>query len=845
MKHPTQKHPFAVMLAALVAALAAFITTSQAQVTLQQVTNGLVSYYPLDQLVPGSTNSTPDVISRRDLSMFLGDSTHFMNGPAYLISSNVDSHPGMGDSTGVMNLSQSPSPTVMVYFGTGQNALTGVGDFLPFINQRGATMNFWIKGAVPGGTDQRVMAECAQNGNNVPFFSLRSQPGTKLSLGYFLRAVQTIPDPNGVTAFPMFDGTWELPLAGNGNTIWNQAASYCTNTLFDNNWHMLTTIIETNGDLHVFVDGNYDPGANTTTDFEGNPAMASSIFVTNVYYQTNIYPFSTPPTNNPPPNGFVRWIISGLDLAGAATAFGGFDRNNTIAGGPPIHLSDIGFWNRPLQTNEIRFVMTNGVSGLGFNSNAIIIVNFSADFKEVGQNHTVKLNWNVIGANSTPGGITITGVGDVSATPAGSTTVSVAKNSTYTFTLNAHNGQVVDKQATATVQTFAGVPSDWNLIQRFDGVFGNTTTGINGNGWVGLTGYYGGNLDRFNVVTVNGNKVLSPKSSYQVDTVGSPVGWDSLGALAYGNLNGLTIPPFQKNTLFFRFSVKEPTGIPYAGPPATTLYSGLDFVLGLTDFGFATGPIGGASPPGTGALGPGLRIQQYDSNNGYQPAAWNLVADNYDGTNVLNTYSYTADGVNGSASGLLTNVTYYCWLDVSNNNTMQSINGTVTNTINEPLYALWIQKQGDPSRTQLFANYGGDRSWANAGQNSDNPSPNLNKVFVSVATENLLNNDQGAFFATNDMILIDDFYLSTNGYSSTIPRLFNITSVVRNPTNAIVTWESLGSMLQLNTYSVQRTFSLNPAAWVTVTNGMPSGGDFTSFTDSSVGQKAFYRITWP
>ena len=51
------------MLAASLAALAAFVTTSQAQVTLSQVTNGLVSYYPLDQLVPGSTNATPDVIA--------------------------------------------------------------------------------------------------------------------------------------------------------------------------------------------------------------------------------------------------------------------------------------------------------------------------------------------------------------------------------------------------------------------------------------------------------------------------------------------------------------------------------------------------------------------------------------------------------------------------------------------------------------------------------------------------------------------------------------------------------------------------------------------------------------
>jgi hypothetical protein len=844
MKHPTQKRTFAVMLAALLAALAAFVTTSQAQVTLSQVTNGLVSYYPLDQLVPGSTNTTPDVLSRRDMTMYLGALGSYMNGPAYIVAG---SHPGMGDSTAVMNLSQTPLATVLVYISSGQNPLDGSGDFLPFINQRGATMNFWLKGNVPGGQDQRVMAECANNGDNVPFFSLSSQPGTKISLGYFLRATSATSDPNGVNAFPMPDGTWELPVLGNGNTIWNQAASYCTNTLFDNNWHMLTTVIETNGDLHVFVDGNYDQGANSTTDNEGNLAMATPMGYTNWYYTTNNYPLVIPPTTNPPPNGFVRWMLGGLNVAGASTAFGGFQRNGGLAGGPPVQLSDIGFWSRPLKTNEIQFVMTNGISGLPFNSNAIKVVTFSADFKEVGTKHGIQINWDVIGANTTPGGIVISGgIGDVSSTPAGSVVVPLGQNGSYTFNLVAHNGVVADKIASVSVQTLNGVPSSWNLIQRFDGVFGNTTAGINGNGWVGLTGYYAGNLDRFNVVTVNNNKVLSPKSGYQADSVNSPVGWDSQGALAYGFLNGLTVAPFKKTTLFFRFSLGSPTPMPYA---ATFLYSGLDLVAGITDFGFATGPIAGQSPPVGNAVGPGFHIIQADSNGQYQPAPWDLKADDYDGTSVTNSYDYLTAGT-GSPSGLQTNVNYMLWLDVSNDNTMQNIvagSPPTTNTINEPVYSLWIQKQGDLSRTQLFSGFHGDRNWSTAGQNSDNPSAFLNKVFVSVATQNILNSDQGAFFATNNMILIDDFYLSTNGYNATIPRLFNITSVVRGSTNATVTWESLGSLFQVNTYSIQRTLSLNPASWTTLATNLPSGGDFTSYNDTTVGSAsvAFYRISWP
>ncbi len=102
----------------------------------------------------------------------------------------------------------------------------------------------------------------------------------------------------------------------------------------------------------------YDPGDQTTpaTDREGNPALAPPIDVTNTYYITNIYPYSAPPTNNPPPNGYVHWMVPGLYQAGAATAFGGFDRNGSFGGGPPVQLSDVGFWNRPLTTNEIQLL---------------------------------------------------------------------------------------------------------------------------------------------------------------------------------------------------------------------------------------------------------------------------------------------------------------------------------------------------------------------------------------------------------------------------------------------------------------------------------------------------------
>jgi hypothetical protein len=852
MKHPTQKQRLAVKATVLLAALAAFITTGHAQ-SVQQLTNGLVDYYPLNTVFASvttnlgvvSTNyTTPDLISRRDMTMYRMNSANVV----------ADSHPGIEPAGQVMNMNQSGGNATFIYYQTtGQNATNGSGDFLPFINQRNATMNFWFKGTNTTANEYRVMAETDNGGgDNNPFFSI-SDTGTAPAR-FFLRGAGTGTDPNGVTCYVLEDGTYELPAP---YYTWQQPNEYTTSNLYDNSWHMLTVTIAANGDVHTFVDGAPDPGTPGTSpagpanlDNEGNQSISPPIYVTNFYYTTNIYPAFG--VSNPPPNGYVDWFLPKVAHTGV-TVFGGFLRNGTFAAGLPGNMSDIGFWNRVLATNEVQFLATNGfntngVFALSLNTNAIV-ASLSADFGEVGQKHTVTVHWSVTGANNTPGGVVITGIGDVSSSPSGSATVTLGNNASYTYTLTAHNGVVADVVKSVSVVTLNGVPSNWNLIQRFDGLFANTTAGINGNGWIGLQGIFSGGLDRFNVVTVNGNKVLSPKSDYNPDVANSPVGWDSRGALAYGFLNGLTIPPYQQNTLFFRFSVAAPTPIVATNAQlvVTNLYSGLDFAVGVSDFGFATGPLGGSQPPGGGGtVGPGFHILQFDSTGGYQPQPWDLTADDYNGTSVTNSYDYLT-AASGSPSGLATNVTYYCWLDISNDNTMQNISGGVTNTINEPLYSLWIQKQGDPSRTLLFSGYHGDRNYATAGQNSDNPTPFLNKVFVSVATENVANNDSGSFFATNNMILSDDFYLSTNGLASSIPRLFNLTSIVRGATNATINWESLGSMFQLNTYSVQRTFSLSSPSWVTLTNGLPSGGDFTSFTDNTVGSAtvAFYRISWP
>ena len=842
MKITTRQKPLAVVLTALIAAQAAFVmNTSQAQ-TFQTVTNGLVDYYPLNQVLSG--NVTPDLVSRRDLSMINMTAANIV----------AASHAGINSSNAAINFNQSGGPTLAYYATTGQNPFDGSGDFLPFINQRGATMNFWIKTISPagtGGNELRLMAECANDGQSGPFFSwsLKNNASYQYQISLFGRINYNATDPNGVAANLMSDGTYQDPTF---NQFLGQGANDTSSNVCDATWHMVTTEIETNGDFHVYVDGNYDQGdqiGGPYTDHESNPAIANPLVVNNSYYNTNIYPNLTLlPAGTNSAAGNVRWLVPDLNVAGAKTTFGGFIRNGANSAGVPAQYSDIAFWNRTLSPAEIAFVMTNGLNGLTLNTNLISINKFAAGISEIGQGGTVNLSWNVTGVGSSPGSLVISGVGDVSYIGAsGSTNITLPANQTYTFTLTAHNGFVANVVASTSVKVLQGVSTSWNLVQRFDGLFGNTTAGVNGSGVTSLGSTYAGALDLFNVVTVNGNKALSPKSGYRPDT-GSPIGYDSEGAITWASLNNLTVPPQQVNTLFFRFSLQNP-------PPVlngtTPLHSGMDLGIGLTDFGFATGPLGGASPPGSGGTyGPGFHIVQYDSSGNYGITPFDLTAANYNGTNYVTGYDYIADTVNGNTNGLLTNVNYYCWLDVSNDNTHAVTDGsTYTNTAQEARFSLWIQQQGATSRTLLFSNFYGDRNYANNGLNSDNMTPYLNKVFASVGAEAIQNGDNGAFIATNNMVLLDDFYLSANGYNGTIPRLFNLNSIAKAANgNVTITWESLGSLFQTNTYTVQRTLSMSaPVTWTTLQTGVISGGDFTSYTDTTVSPNtmAFYRITWP
>jgi len=217
------------------------------------------------------------------------------------------------------------------------------------------------------------------------------------------------------------------------------------------------------------------------------------------------------------------------------------------------------------------------------------------------------------------------------------------------------------------------------------------------------------------------------------------------------------------------------------------------------------------------------------------------TADPADG-NTAGSFSYI-DSMD--PNGLRTNVNYFVWMDILDRNTHAATNpGVSTNTVNQAIYSVWLQKQGDPTRTLLFSGFHGNRDYVNYNPVFDFPTPYLSQLFLNIGGESLVYNRDGAYFATN-MIAVDDFYLTKNGFNGSIPKLLQLSSIVRSENNVTITWYSLGSLFQTNTYTVQRKISLNDPDWITIATGVPSGGDSTSFVDTPGSDSAFYRILWP
>jgi hypothetical protein len=589
------------ILAFFATVLLALVATTQA---FAQLTNGLVGYWPMDNVV-GCNNQTPDVVNGYNLKACFGGGnasglflTNF-NGLLYLTNDAV-----RGNSVFYNGAAFTPG-------GTGGNGLNmylafqsvNTNDLVP-VNRYSCnsnTVSFWFKayGAAANwpapNNDERVWTESDYIRTYASVFDLSP---TVSGYDIFLR--QTPPAAPADSPYGQFSG-------GAHTTL--------TDTIIDGTWHNVTietqpTATGTNTANYVtYIDGVVDPSS------VGAAGLAKV-------------------------NGL--WKLDTLSLfALARNGAAGFVTNDCA-------VDDLAEWARPLAPSEILDYMANGITNVAGGVSPVTISQFSSDLFSVVQGSSVKLTWQV---SSDATGISIdNGVGNVfplSTCGVGSTTVTV--NGTTTYHLTVTRG-AQSTTSSITIQTISGVAAGWNYV----GGFNENTAGplLNQGNWQTLlsspqtAGYTTATV----LQTVTGNQILGISGSTE------------LSAGFYGS-HGIGLNA--TNTLFFRFYVAGGIGdtdpILTAIPDVDVNIGSSDAILrDLVDF-TGTPPLSGGAANTLGAgPGPAVRIFR-DAGGAGGPV--DLTANFIDGTGTYQSYSYAASV---DPTGLATNTVYNVWIDVWN-----------------------------------------------------------------------------------------------------------------------------------------------------------------------------------
>ncbi len=312
--------------------------------------------------------------------------------------------------------------------------------------------------------------------------------------------------------------------------------------------------------------------------------------------------------------------------------------------------------------------------------------------------------------------------------------------------------------ATRTVSVIDGIAANWELLDNFDRYAAGFLA--DAGWWLDLRGQFARVEDQ------GGNRMLSMIST------------DSAAVLPLGNLK---ISEGQQRSLFFRLMTRgEPT-------------AALEQVIGLTDKNIRW------HGDTTVNIGP-------DAHLTFDPAnpAW-----------LLGVINGVGGALESAADPLGTNVVYDVWIDIKNV------------PLNDPVspfdtYSVYIQKDGDANRTELFKDYLSDRDPYNPDPVLGGMTPNLDKLFVSG------NN-------TTDSAWFDDFYISKSGYNSSVPRPFGFSSPVGGGGPTMTIAASTGQ-IQINwTAGALESAPAVTGPWAAV------AGATSPYTTPATGNAMFYR----
>jgi concanavalin A-like lectin/glucanase superfamily protein len=387
------KSPFRVRVQPLFV-VALFLLGTVTRVNAQSLTNGLVSHWPMEAV---QGNKTPDLVSGYDMTL---------------------------NKLTTNDLVAGIRGTCFSFVNARQTLLSRVhtaGENLPINKHPAFTVSMWTKVNGTGQNDLRVFSE-GNTGASDPLFNLGTHN---------------------------VDGTLDIFIRQSGWTTVNHIIT--TQQPFDDQWHQIVFVQQTDGSRTVFIDG--------VADDLPIPAKPAGTFNVN---DTTI-------------GGILRaspgsWVTGLID--------------------------EVALWKRALTPEEVNEVRTNGVPAVSIQPLPLEIKKFLADFPTVALGDKAMLRWEA----SKDASLSISpGIGDVSAqTQFGVGNIEASVANTTTFTLTATRGAET-LTAQTTVRTVPNVAANWRLVENFDFL---SPGRIAGNGaWVNPEGV-------FSVVDLGANKIL-------------------------------------------------------------------------------------------------------------------------------------------------------------------------------------------------------------------------------------------------------------------------------------------------------------------------------------------------
>jgi hypothetical protein len=377
-------------------------------------------------------------------------------------------------------------------------------------------------------------------------------------------------------------------------------------------------------------------------------------------------------------------------------------RPNGSSGGN-FALDEVVYWNRALSPAEIALLQTGYITNPPTRLTPLAIGSFKADLAAVVSGDSTKLRWDV------PANITsayISNVGDVTGiTAAGGGTTNIAvlvtNTTTYKFTITRGN-ETVSKSV--TIGAVKGVAAGWSLLDNFDfyqaGKLGTNST------W----------YDMYE----NTAAVVQPAGGNRQARINAVSG--AGGAYLY--LNDLAVTAGQARTLFFRVTPQ--------GSPVDVIRQFLGLSDRVASFYYQWASQYNAGP---------LAYPQWKTDS----SSWSLAVSTWDSGGLI-------DGPMALTAGSV----YRVWIDITN---VAMVNpfGSRVEPDEEDLYSVYIQKEGDASRTALFSDVVSDRDLNTQDEYSAHqPDDNINRLVLGSNGE-------------TDGALFDDIYLSKSGYNSTTP----------------------------------------------------------------------------